>query len=270
MRMLSVVITMSVILGLAVLILPLCAWGEEQQSPAFELVGPPETASFEKALDRRLGGYAWGIWPRPEKLAGALRGAELPERYVNRLQAWLPRIIRKEFLPDRIDPNQLYGIPRLRGERNFIIGEFRRPEQRTTAQFQSNGLGVVITVQTESLFSTGVDKLSDADIVKTIASLVNYPEDKIKTIILEKHFEEIGETDKKVAVCYGKLRSDGYNEKRAPFHTKEGKMENVPTWWNYMPFWMTKDKLFISCTMVDWETMPASLDPYIFKFGGAK
>jgi len=244
-----------------------CAGEQARQSPNFEVVGPQETAAFERSLDRRLAAYAWGIWPRSERLAGALRGADLPKQYVNRLQTWLQRIVRKELLPVRIDPNQFYGIARLRGGHNFIIGRLSRPGQSTTVQFQANGLRIVITAQSQSLFPNGVYQLSDADIIKAIAGLLNYPEEKVASITIEKHFEELGETDKKIPVCYGRLRSDGYDEKKGPFQTKEGRMVNIPTWWNDMIFWVRPGELFISSTMVDWETMPANLDPYVFKFG---
>jgi hypothetical protein len=45
------------------------------------------------------------------------------------------------------------------------------------------------------------------------------------------------------------------------------KADNIPTWWNFMPFWVAKGKIFISTTIVDWETMPMNLDRYVFKLG---
>ena len=68
---------------------------------------------------------------------------------------------------------------------------------------------------------------------------------------MEKHFEEMGEGENKTFVCFGKLRDSGYNPKKPPL--SNGK--NIPTWWNHMTFWITKEKIFISMSMVNWETL---------------
>jgi hypothetical protein len=256
-----------------ILLLTHNASGQEKQSPGFKLAGPPETASLEKELNRRLGVYSDGIWPRTEILQSALRGVELPELYISRLQKWLPIIIKKEYLPDIIDPNQFYGTPQLHGPGDFIIGELHNPKQNVTVQFQADGIGLVFTAISKNYFPNDVNNLTDADIIKAIASLVKYPEDKIRTISIEKKTEAMGDVDKKVLVCYGKLRSDGYDEAKPPFSTStrtQGKMENVRTWWNYMTFWMTKGKIFFSATMVNFETNPSTLDPYVFKLNKSK
>jgi hypothetical protein len=244
--------------------------GQEVQSPGFVLAGPPETASLEKELDKRLGGYAWGIWPRTEIIKSALLGKELPEQYIKRIREWLPIVIKKEYLPDKIDPNQFYGLPRLHGAGDFIIGELSNLKQDAVIQFQANGLGMVFTVTSEKYFPNDVNGISDAEIIQEITGLLNYPEDQIKSIKIDKKIEAMGDVDKKIIVCYGKLRSGGYDESKAPFRTPQGKMENVPTWWNHMAFWIAKGKIFFSTTMVNWENSPSTLDPYVFKLNSSK
>jgi len=260
----------SMALGL-LLLLATNILGRETQSPGFKIAGPPETASLEKDLDKRLGGYAWGIWPRPEILKGALRGQELPQKYISRLQKWLPIIIEKEYLPKKIDPNQFYGLKRLHGAGDFIIGELQNPKKIVTVQFQANGLALVFTAISKNYFPDGVESISDSEVIKVITGLVNYPADQIKTITIEKKIEAMGDEDRKVLVCFGKLRAGGYDETKPPIHPHpDKKPENVPTWWNHMTFWITKGKIFFSTTMVDWEKNPSNLDPYVFKLESAK
>jgi len=234
---------------------------------AYEPKGPTETAGLETALRKRLGVYVEGIWPRAEVLAGATRGKQLPEKDVQRLQAWLRRIVKKSLVPERVDPNAWYGVRRLHFNQDYIIGQFPTSPQGITLQFQANGVGLTLTGASASFFPNGVAGISDAEIIKAITGLVNYPEDMVPSIALEKKVEQMGETNKEVSVCYGKLRSGGYDPMRSPYHSPppENELKNVPTWWNHMTFWMTKGRVFISTTMVNWETMPSTTAPFIFR-----
>lgn len=232
------------------------------KAPRFELVGPPETALLEKTLRARLGVYAWGIWPRDEKFDGAVPGQNLPKKYVERLKTWLPRILKKDLLPETIDPNQWRGIRKLDGWSDFVIGQHEKADPNAKVEFRADGLLLGITAVSEDYFPNGVAGVTDDQIIKGITGLLNYPKDKVQSITLEKHFEQMGEADNKVMVCYGKLRDKEYDETKPPL--PDGR--NMPTWWNCMPFWMTKGKVFVSASMVNWESFPASLDPYVFKF----
>ena len=255
----KIVKLVSAVLGVAGLF-----WAAEllavAKAPRFEIVGPPETARLEKTLGSRLGVYAWGIWPRTEKFQKAVAGPNVPEKYVQRMETWLSRILRKDFLPDKLDPNRWHGFGKLDGWSDFVIGQYINTAQDATVQFRGDGLLLGITVLSKEFFSNGVAGLTDDQVIKAITSLVNYPEDKVKDITIEKHFEEMGDPNNKVLVCYGKLRAPEPTIVLYRFKRK------VRTWWSFMPFWITKNKIFICTSMVNWESFPASLDPYVFKF----
>jgi len=256
----------SVALGFLLFLLLAHLLGQGTERP-FDPIGPLETASFEKALDRRLAIYAWGIWPRDAKFDNAIPGQSLPIDYVERLKTWLTRILKKDLLAERIDPNGWRGIRKLDGRSDFIVGQFKNVDQIVTTQFRADGLLLGITALSKNYFPNGVDNLTNADIVKAATSLVNYPQDKLGNIIVEKHIEYLGEGERKTLVCYGKLKDADYNEMKPPILPRRPgeKAENMPTWWNHFPFWIIKGKIFIAFSMVNWETFPASLDPYVFK-----
>jgi len=233
---------------------------------AYEVKGPDETAAMETSLRRRLGVYVCGIWPRPEILAGGLCGDKLSQKDVQQLQTWLRRIVRKEYQPEKMDPNQWYGIRKLHFGQDYIIGQSSMPAEDVVLQFQANGVGLRITSISQKIFPKGVDGITDANIIEAITSLVNYPQDMIQSIILEKKIEQMGEAGKEISVCYGRLLSGGHNPNKPPVKPRpDAKVENLPTWCNHMTFWATKGKLFISTTMVNWETIPATTAPLQFR-----
>ncbi|MHC4867715.1 MAG: hypothetical protein ACYTEX_26895 [Planctomycetota bacterium] len=277
MKVMSVVVVVLALLSCAQLM-------GKVEGPRFERVGPAETARLEKTLWARLGVYAWGIWPSSEKLKGGIPSSKLPERYLDRSKTWLGRILKEDLLPEVMEANEWRGLRKANGYNDFIVGQWRTTSKTRTVKFRATGLLLVVTVVSEEYFPNGVSGLTDDDIIKAITDLVNYPEDKIKEITIEKQFEEMGEPNKKALVCYGKLRAPEPaltpppKRRARPRGTKpestvpepprqtRKKGHPYPTWWSHMPFWMTKNKIFFCSSMVNWETFPATLDPYVFKF----
>jgi hypothetical protein len=233
-------------------------WAE---GPEYELVGPPETGQLESTLGKRLGVYAWGIWPRAEKLEKGIPGAKLPKQYVQRIREWAQIIVTKDLFPDAMDPNQWYGLPKANGYNNFIVGEWDNADETVRVQFRATGLLFVVTATSSQYFPDGPGGLTDQQIVKAITALTNYPDDKVGDIAVEKHLEEMGDPNHRVLVCYGKLSAPRPTVKRYGSEEKE-----IRTWWSDMQFWVTKNRVFFSCSMVNCESFPASLDPYVFKF----
>jgi hypothetical protein len=228
----------------------------------YQPVGPLQTVELEKALVGRLPVYGWGIWPRAEKFQEAVQGPNLPTEYVQRMKTWLPRIVSEEFLPDELDPNQWHGIRKLDGCSDFVTGQYKNRAESATVQFRADGLLLGITISSRDFFPNGIAGVTDEETIKAITRLMKYPADKVESITLEKEIEEMGERDNKVFVCHGRVKDKGYDETKPA--SPDGK--NMRTWWNYMPFWISKNKIFICTSMVNWETFPASLDPYVFKF----
>lgn len=261
----------NIILLTLLLLLPFVTLaGAISQKEEYEPKGPAETAAFEKALRKSLGVYVKVIWPRDEILAKAIRGKQLPNNAVRKSQMWLNRIVKKEFLPEKMDPNQWYGIKKLHFNQDYILGQFYKSERDVTLQFQTNGGGLSITAISKNYFPNDVGGISDAEIVKAITGLVNFPKDQIKTIKIEKKIEAMGDEDKKVLVCHGKLRAGGYDEKKGPYPYNSGEKRLFRTWWNYMHFLISKDRIFIYTTIINWETSPSTSAPYIFKLDSPK
>lgn len=258
MKAIKRIISIGVAILLFLLTLQLMA---ESKKETYEPHGPAETAAIELALHKRLPVYAWGIWPREDKFEGAIEGDRLPKRYINKLKIWLPRVLKKDFLPYEIKQNQWYGIRRLHACRDFVVGRFQNSKQNTIIQFKANGVGLVITAISEQYFSEEIAQMTDVKIIKAVTKLLNYPEEKAQRITVEKHFEEVGKGASKILVCYGKLRDTGYDETKPA--SPDG--QNMRTWWNYIPFWITRGKICISTTTVKWENYWANLDGIFFK-----
>jgi len=250
-----------------VLLLSVIVFAGAMPKEVYQPKGPSDTAALEIALRERLPVYVEGIWPRTEILDSAPHGRQLPKKAVERLQTWLSRIVRREFLPESMDPNQWYGIRKLHLNHDYIIGQFRKPVEGVTIQFQANGVSLAITAISDSYFPDGVDGIADAEIIEVLTTLVNYPRDMVQSITVEKHVEAMGEAGKKVSVCYGKLWSRGYDPMKPAYYSQppESELKNVRTWWNFMTFWIVKGKLFFSTTMVNWETRPSTAAPFMFR-----
>ncbi|MHC4867716.1 MAG: hypothetical protein ACYTEX_26900, partial [Planctomycetota bacterium] len=163
--------------------------------PRFKLVGPAETARLEKTLWARLGVYAWGIWPSSERLKGGIAASKLPERYLDRSKTWLGRILKEDLLPEVKEPNQWRGLRRANAYNDFIVGRWRNAKEGVTVEFRTTGLLLVVTATSKEYFPNGVSALTDDDIIKALTDVVNYPQDKIKEITIEKHFEEMGDPE---------------------------------------------------------------------------
>jgi len=264
MKRARIVRIVGIVVGAACLLWPAELVGRIS-GPDFQLVGPPETAELEGALSKRLGVYAWGIWPRAEKLEKAIAGPNLPKEYVQRIQTWVETILSKDLFPKAMDPNQWYGLLKANGYNDFIVGQWQNAKGTVRVQFRATGLLLVVTATSKQYFPDGPAGLTDQQIINAITALVNYPEEKVKDIAIEKHFEQMGDPNNRVLVCYGKLMDRQYDGTKAPL--PDG--TNMPIWWNHMTFWVTKNKIFFSSSTVNWESFPASLDPYVFKLSAS-
>jgi len=123
--------------------------------PGFQLVGPSETAQLERGLGKRLGVYAWGIWPRTEKLEAGIPGPNLPAEYVARIVTWSERILRKEFLPKAMNANQWRGLPKANGYNDFIVGQWENADETVRVRFRATGLLLVVTATSTRYFFGG-------------------------------------------------------------------------------------------------------------------
>lgn len=273
----------AILLTLIINQIPLEAFQEKSFERKFVSVGPPETEGLERALDKRLPVYAYGIWPREEKFKDSKPSKELPKEYIDRLNEWVPKIINNELLPKNIDPNIWIGLKKLH-QSDYIIGQIVNAKKDITLKIQADGCFFLITAESKKFFPDGISKITDEQIIKTITSIVNYPKEEVNDIVLEKNIEVLGDEKFKEEICYGKIRDSQYDPMRGLGLTQTeieqslrdlgmGKitrdelnklqMKNIRTWWNYLPFWINKGRIFISAGMLD--KTPVTYEPYIFK-----
>jgi hypothetical protein len=224
--------------------------------------GPSKLSLFKTPLRKRLPIYARGIWPDTKEFKESIVGKYLKSEYIKKLETWLPIIINKDFLPEKIDPTKWYGIPKPHEIRNsYILSQFYNKNSDTLLQFQADGVHLGVTVTSEKHFAVDVRNITDGKIIQLMTKLLNYPEEKVSRISIEKYIQEIGDNENKTFVCYGRLRCESFDETKAP----KPNGENIRTWWNYIPFWIVDGTVSIHTTTVKWEAYPATLEGIFFE-----
>jgi hypothetical protein len=231
----------------------LCALSPEGlcDGDQYVVIGPPDTASIEKALCDLLPVYASGIWPREEKLSGAVKSSDINKNYISRIEESLGRVLKEDIRPTAsLGVGDIYGtdkwvvVPELRWGSDFILGQFvsRNKEIQGNVEFQATDRDVTIAINSAKLFPSAGNDLDDTKVVEAICAILNIPQDKIGDLQIERHSAFLG--DRKIPVCYGKIRCN-WNERKPDDKTRE--------WWSYMPFWIAKGKVCVSVSTIDWK-----------------
>lgn len=246
-----------IVIGILIITINASLYAQEGNSD-YKSKGPSKLSELKNTLHDKLPIYERGIWPESKAFEKVVNEKDIKSDYIHKLKTWMPIILNKSVLPDRLESTQLYGIPKLHEGGSFVIGQYYSPIGNILVQYQANGVDMAVTATSEKYFSTKVKSISDGEIIDMIRRLTNYPIEKVKNIVIEKHIEEVGDNDSKVLLCYGKIRCDGFNEMKAPT------AENVRTWWNYVPFWIVDGTISINTTTVKWETYPSNLTNIFF------
>ena len=204
--------------------------------------GPADSASFEMALFDRMGAYAYGIWPRAEKLANAERPGR---QYVAHIEQWLERILQEDIKPaaGRWGTDRWLMVPQLRLDEDFILGRFVSWNQKIQGdvEFQATVDDLSITVKSSELFS--IDRLDDAKVRQALCAILHIPPENIKDLRVESHSGVLG--DDKTPVCYGKVFCN-WNLHKDPLKFDR-------EWWSYIPFWITTGKMCVFVSTRDWQ-----------------
>lgn len=230
----------------------------------FKSKGPSKLSLLRKSLDKELGVYAWGIWPGRKAFEKSIRGPNLKSEYTNKIKTWLRIVLNKELLPPSLDSKKWHGIGRFH-RLSSILGQFHSPKQRALVQFYATGIDLGITATSEKRFGVDVSNITDAKIVQMMTKLLNYPEDKVaKIVINKKHTIEVETDGDSILVCCGLLTCDGFDP------NIPGDRENIQTWWNCIFFWIIDGTISIHTTTVPWETWPANPSEFLFKFESQK
>ena len=226
----------------------------------FKSKGPAKLPLLRKALRKELEVYAWGIWPERKSFEKSIKGANLKSRYTNKIKTWLPIVLNEELLPPSLDSEKWHGIGRVH-RLSSILGQFHSPKQGALVQFYATGIDIGVTATSEKRFGVDVANITDAKIVQMMTKLLNYPEDKVDKITIEKkHTIEVDTDDERIIVCCGLLTCDGFDPNN-PLDR-----ENIQTWWNCIFFWIIDGTISIHTSTVPWETFPMNTKRYMFKF----
>jgi hypothetical protein len=218
----------------------------------YEPVGPDETVALEKGLADVLGSSVPGIWPSTTRLKQAVPADELPKPLCDRIEAWFWRMLNPQLKPGRPSTSEWMGLRALHWKYNFILGKWRVPSLDATVEFQAFTGGIGILVTSKTLLDKQSADLTDAEVREAARKILDFPEEKFDKIEVEKKVKEITG----VTVCYGVMRCE-FNERTSDYKRVE--------WWSYIPFWITRDKIFVDVSCEN-EPTPVLIQPPGWEF----
>jgi hypothetical protein len=177
-----------------------------------------------------------GIWPSTESLKDAIAADKIPYKYIDRTKLWIKKTVKKNLLPDQISAAEWLGVPNLRWKYDYLLGSIKS-DGKIGIQFQASESEIGITFTGPILSQPLSDKLTEKDVVRIVSQYLQIPEEKKSAMRVAVASSQIGDE----TIYHGVAKCE-WND----IDTLGNR------WWSFIPFWIKKDKLFVSLFTVDW------------------
>ncbi|MGB2985428.1 MAG: hypothetical protein WBE26_06050, partial [Phycisphaerae bacterium] len=171
--------------------------------------GGRDSVSLEKALDKFLPRYVWGVGVSPKILGRGMPKDKIPSAYVSKIETWVSRVLRPGVKPKNPEEIVMLGIPKLHYNRDYIIGhlacESCDASDRTKAvEFQADDRRLDLTIHSANVKVPLSGVWSAPEIVAVVTRFLNIPEDRVPRFTVEHHVAEVDA----IRVYYGKLNCE--------------------------------------------------------------